>query len=86
MLRISADALGDWRTGEQYYLLDVTLRGTLYQDDGTEVDILPGMVASIDVLSGKRTVLDYIWQPIQKLNLKRLRNRYLIGTAFALFH
>jgi hypothetical protein len=27
----------------------------LYEDDGAEVTILPGMVASIDVLSGKRT-------------------------------
>ena len=28
---------------------------------------LPGMVASIDVLAGKRTVLDYFWQPMAKV-------------------
>lgn len=73
VLRISADAIGDQRTGEQYYLVDVTLNGTLYEDDGSEVGILPGMVASIDVLSGKRTILDYIWQPISKTKSKAFR-------------
>ena len=36
--------------------------------------VLPGMVASIDVLSGKRTVLDYFWQPIAKTKDKALRD------------
>ena len=63
---ISADAISNQQTGEQYYLVDVSMHGTLYEDNGDEVIILPGMVASIDVLSGKRTILDYFWQPISK--------------------
>ena len=63
---ISADAISNQQTGTQYYLVDVSMRGTLYEDNGDEVVILPGMVASIDVLSGKRTILDYFWQPISK--------------------
>ncbi len=63
---VSADAISNQQTGEQYYLVDVSMRGTLYEDSGDEVIILPGMVASIDVLSGKRTILDYFWQPISK--------------------
>ena len=63
---ISADAIPDPETGKLSYLVDVSMRGTLYEDDGSEVIILPGMVASIDVLSGKRTILDYFWQPISK--------------------
>ena len=63
---ISADAISNQQTGEQYYLVDVSMRGTLYEDNGDEVIILPGMVATIDVLSGKRTILDYFWQPISK--------------------
>ena len=58
--------MSDKQTGEQYYLVDVSMQGTLYEDNGDEVIILPGMVASIDVLSGKRTILDYFWQPISK--------------------
>ena len=71
---ISADALNDQQTGLQYYLVDVSLNGTLYETDGSEVDILPGMIASIDVLSGKRTILDYFWQPIAKTKDKALRD------------
>jgi adhesin transport system membrane fusion protein len=71
---ISADALSDQQTGEQYYLVDVMIDGSLYEEDGSAVTILPGMVASIDVLSGKRTVLDYFWQPIAKTKDKALRD------------
>jgi adhesin transport system membrane fusion protein len=66
VLNISADALADQQTGEQFYLVDVSINGSLYEDNGKEVVILPGMVASIDVLSGKRTIVDYFWQPIAK--------------------
>lgn len=71
---VSADALSDSETGEQYYLVDVSIEEDLYEDDGSAVTILPGMVASIDVLHGKRTVLDYFWQPIAKAKEKALRD------------
>jgi len=71
---VSADALSDNQTGQQYYLVDVSIDGELYEDDGSAVTVLPGMVASIDVLSGKRTVLDYFWQPIAKTKDKALRD------------
>ena len=74
VLSISADALSDQQSGAQYYLVDVSISGTLFEDDGSEVTILPGMVASIDVLSGTRTVLDYFWQPIAKTKDKALRD------------
>lgn len=74
VMGISADAINDAQTGIQSYLVDVSIDGTLYETNGEEVTILPGMVASIDVLSGKRTVLDYFWQPIAKTKDKALRD------------
>ena len=56
----------DKQTGIQYYWVDVSIEGSLYEDNGDEVVILPGMIADIDVLSGKRTILDYFWQPISR--------------------
>lgn len=73
VLSISADAMADQVTGEQYYLVDVSLISTLYEDNGDEIMVLPGMVASIDVLSGKRTVLDYFWQPLSQTKNKAFR-------------
>ena len=71
---ISADAITDQQNVSQYYLVDVSIDGILFETDGTEVTILPGMVASIDVLSGKRTILEYFWQPIAKTKDRALRD------------
>ena len=73
VMGISADAITDQQTGSQFYLVDVSIDGILYEEDGSEVTILPGMVASIDVLSGKRTVLEYFWQPIAKTKDRAFR-------------
>ena len=67
VLKVSADAVDDKSTGMSYYLVDVSIDTTLYEDDGSAIEILPGMVASIDVLAGKRTIFDYIWQPMAKV-------------------
>jgi adhesin transport system membrane fusion protein len=73
VLSISADAIADQRTTEQYYLVDVSMESVLYENNVNEVVILPGMVGSIGVLSGKRTILDYFWQPISKTKNKAFR-------------
>ncbi len=72
VLSVSADAIDDKQTGLSYYLVDVSIEGELYEDDGAKVEILPGMVASVDVLAGKRTVLDYIWNPMMKVKERAL--------------
>lgn len=73
VVSISADAMNDPQTGEQYYSVDVSLISSLYENNGEKVVLLPGMVASIDVLSGKRTVLDYFWQPMANTKNKAFR-------------
>jgi len=70
---VSADAISD-TNGLQFYLVEVSIDSMLYEEDGSEVTLLPGMVASIDVLSGKRTVLEYFWQPIARTKRKALRD------------
>jgi len=47
--------------------VDISILSKLYEDNGEEVLLLPGMVATIDVLSGKRTVLQYFWQPLARI-------------------
>lgn len=73
--RISPDAVTDERNQDtSHYLVDVAIEGELILDDtDAAVTLKPGMTATVDVLSGKRTVLEYIWQPIarvQELALK----------------
>ncbi len=72
VLYVSADAVEDKQTGMSYYLVHLAIQSELSEDDGSVVEILPGMVASVDVLAGKRTVLDYIWNPMMKVKDRAL--------------
>lgn len=75
VIRISPDAVMDERNqGASHYIVDVAIEGELtLGDTGIAVTFKPGMTATVDVLSGKRSVLEYIWQPVarvQELALK----------------
>ena len=43
--------------------------------DGKHLPIMPGMVASVDILTGSRTILDYMMKPILKTRERALRER-----------
>lgn len=73
VLRISPDAVVDDRGGPSYYTIDVAITGTLLVNDEA-VTLIPGMTGTVDVLSGKRTVLEYIWQPIARVQELALRD------------
>ena len=60
------DATTDQKTGEQYYNVDVFLSGELYEADGSRVVVIPGMVASIDILSGNDQFLTTFGNQFQR--------------------
>jgi len=76
VLRISPDAVVDKNNdGVSHYLVDVGIEGNLILEGADKpVTLIPGMTASVDVLSGKRTVLEYIWQPMSKVQELALRD------------
>lgn len=76
VIRISPDAVVDERNqGASHYLVDVAIEGELIlEETGAAVTFIPGMTATVDVLSGKRTVLEYIWQPMAKIQELALRD------------
>ena len=43
--------------------------------DGKPLPIIPGMTATVDVLTGHKTVLDYILKPLLKARQSALRER-----------
>lgn len=68
---ISADAIVDPADPKEnnggYYEVKIrTKSSTLLTKGGKVLPIIPGMVAEIDVLTGKKTVLEYILKPIIK--------------------
>ena len=74
VVRISPDAVSD-NVGSDttYYLIDVSIDSELLVE-GEAVEFLPGMTASVDILSGKRTVFEYFWNPIARVGELALRD------------
>ena len=71
---ISPDSITDEKTGELYYLIHVRTEGdTLKSKDGAPLEITPGMVAEVDVLGRKRSIMDYILTPITRITDKAMR-------------
>ncbi|PKN42681.1 MAG: HlyD family type I secretion periplasmic adaptor subunit [Deltaproteobacteria bacterium HGW-Deltaproteobacteria-18] len=73
---ISADAITDEQQKYSYYLVKIRTQETSLKDRaGKELPIIPGMVAEISILTGKKTVLEYILKPIIKTKQNALRER-----------
>ncbi|WP_427306298.1 HlyD family type I secretion periplasmic adaptor subunit [Cupriavidus sp. H39] len=75
---ISADTLTPERPGERpesYYLVRVRTRDNRPAGSAVQVPILPGMVATVDVLTGQKTVLHYLLKPIIKTRDMAFRER-----------
>ncbi len=74
---ISADTIEDEeRPGESFYRIRVrTDRAFLPGKNGEPLPIIPGMTASVEVLTGQKSVLDYILKPILKTRDQALREK-----------
>ena len=72
--QISADTIEDKR-GEFYYQVKVRTPRTaiVYHDE--ELPIMPGMMTTVDIMTGKKTVLDYLLKPILKAKQNALREK-----------
>jgi adhesin transport system membrane fusion protein len=73
---ISPDAMSEERTGETYYLVRVrTAENALRDPNGHPMPIGPGMVAEVDLLGDKRTVLQYLLTPITRMGETAFREQ-----------
>ena len=71
---ISADSLMTER-GEPYYLIRVRTKQNHVGRDGKKLAVMPGMVASVDIVTGDKTILQYIMKPLLKTTERALRER-----------
>ncbi|MDB5537763.1 MAG: HylD [Devosia sp.] len=72
---VSADSIVDPNTRETYYLVQIRADKAVLQYRGRELPVLPGMVTSVDILTGKRTILQYLLKPINKTRQEALSER-----------
>jgi len=71
---ISADTVKN-DADEEMYEIHVRTRSALHDKRGNILPIIPGMLATVDILTGEKSVLDYILKPILKTKQQALRER-----------
>lgn len=73
---IGVDTVIDEVKGEPYYPVKIkTEANSLGKDPktGKDLDLVPGMIADVNILTGKRTVLNYLLKPINKAAQQALK-------------
>lgn len=71
---ISADTITDDR-GESFFRVRVRTSDNVLRKAGEKLPIIPGMTTQVDVLTGQKTVLDYLLKPILRVRDQALRER-----------
>jgi HlyD family type I secretion membrane fusion protein len=75
--RISADTVvdKDSRDPRPHYLVTIAAPNALLDRTGQPLALAPGMTASVDIVTGRRTVLTYLFKPLVRGMSQALRER-----------
>ncbi|PYB69770.1 MULTISPECIES: HlyD family type I secretion periplasmic adaptor subunit [Rhizobium] len=72
---ISADSIVEKEKGETFYLVQVKTDQSELKRNGKSYPIIPGMVASVEIMTGRKTILSYLMKPINKAQSVALTER-----------
>jgi adhesin transport system membrane fusion protein len=72
--QIGADSITDEKK-ESYYLVTLRTDKNFIGTKENPLPIIPGMVATVDILIGKKTILSYLLKPVLKAKYMALRER-----------
>lgn len=74
IIRIGADTITrSERNDEEVFVVEIRTSNTMLDARGIAVEIIPGMIAEVDILSGRKSVMDYVLQPVVKIKNRALR-------------
>ncbi|WP_025132210.1 HlyD family type I secretion periplasmic adaptor subunit [Pseudomonas sp. PH1b] len=71
---IGADTITDDK-GNSFYLIQVRTDKNHLGGDVKPLLIIPGMVATVDIITGEKSVLDYLLKPVLKARTEAMRER-----------
>ena len=74
---ISADSIEDKasKDNKPYYKVIVKTNKNFLEKDGKILPIIPGMIANVDIITGKKTVMDFLLKPIIKAKRESFHER-----------
>jgi adhesin transport system membrane fusion protein len=74
VVSISPDAVTN-EEGESFYLVQIRTEENALRRKGEVLPIIPGMIASVDILTGEKTVMEYLLKPFIKTLQNSLNER-----------
>lgn len=72
--QIGADTITD-EEGNSFYLIQLRTDKSHLGSEEHPLLIIPGMVASVDIITGKKSILSYLFKPIIRARAEALRER-----------
>ena len=75
MKQVTANPFVDQQNGSTYYRVLVETNNAAILHDGKQLEILPGMIATVDIQTGAKTVWNYLLKPVNKVRLEAMRER-----------
>ena len=75
LTHISADTIVDEVDKQNYYLVRIKTDKNYLGNKGKKLNIIVGMTADVDVITGKKTVLNYILKPLLRARENVLSER-----------
>ncbi|WP_373035514.1 HlyD family type I secretion periplasmic adaptor subunit [Sulfurimonas sp.] len=75
LTHISAGTIVDEIDKQSYYLVRIKTDKNYLGDEDTKLHVIVGMTADVDIITGKKTVLDYILKPILRARENVLSER-----------
>ncbi len=74
VVHISADTITDDRQ-EEFYLVKIMTEKNFLGTEENRKDIIAGMTAQVDIITGKKTIMQYLMKPILRAKNNALRER-----------
>ena len=71
---ISADSITD-EQDNSYYLVRLRTQKNYLGTESNPLPIIPGMIVSVDILTGKKTILSYLLKPVLRAKHTAMRER-----------
>jgi adhesin transport system membrane fusion protein len=75
VVQVSADSIYDEQAKEAYFRVIVETDRSYLLMSGKRLPITPGMICDVEIITGRKSVLDYLLKPVLKARNEALRER-----------
>lgn len=63
---ISADSIYDETERQAYYIVVIETERAFIEKNGRQLPIMPGMICDVEIITGRKSILSYLFKPVLK--------------------